>query len=271
MKKQANCLRCLKYQEIGAKRHSQITGSLPRPANGGRAEIGQAVGLEERFSCPIGATSCSLYYSTGAFPSDHSIAILVFKGTSSLRQWMSNIDTLPVSWEPCGHVHGGFAKAFAGAWDTLGPRLEALKVPLFISGHSLGGALATLATARLSRPPIATYTFGSPRVGNQTFAEQCLQGAALYRVVNHLDMICSVPRPVSVSRRLRFAHAGETVRFDGNGARLQGEGALNDSAEPSIRRLFKDAFQSTRPPRALADHAILLYVDRLRRLVDSAT
>jgi hypothetical protein len=29
MKKQANCLRCLKYQEIGAKRHSQITGSLP--------------------------------------------------------------------------------------------------------------------------------------------------------------------------------------------------------------------------------------------------
>jgi hypothetical protein len=31
MKKLANCLRCLKYQEIGAKRHSQITGSLPIP------------------------------------------------------------------------------------------------------------------------------------------------------------------------------------------------------------------------------------------------
>jgi hypothetical protein len=33
MKKQANCLRCLKYQEIGAKRHSQITGSLPSGSN----------------------------------------------------------------------------------------------------------------------------------------------------------------------------------------------------------------------------------------------
>jgi K+-sensing histidine kinase KdpD len=34
MKKQANCLRCLKYQEIGAKRHSQITGSLPYAPKG---------------------------------------------------------------------------------------------------------------------------------------------------------------------------------------------------------------------------------------------
>jgi hypothetical protein len=43
MKKQANCLRCLKYQEIGAKRHSQITGSLPRD-NPGAGPILAALG-----------------------------------------------------------------------------------------------------------------------------------------------------------------------------------------------------------------------------------
>jgi len=46
MKKQANCLRCLKYQEIGAKRHSQITGSLPaaRRVIGG----GELTGIEQK-------------------------------------------------------------------------------------------------------------------------------------------------------------------------------------------------------------------------------
>ena len=45
MKKLANCLRCLKYQEIGAKRHSQITGSLPLRCRGLRAQIRDGSGI----------------------------------------------------------------------------------------------------------------------------------------------------------------------------------------------------------------------------------
>ena len=47
--------------------------------------------------------------------------------------------------------------------------------PLCITGHSLGGAIASLAALFLSREGlrvVAVYTFGSPRVGNAAFREQ---------------------------------------------------------------------------------------------------
>ena len=237
-------------------------------AQGGQA-MALSIGLEERFFCQVGAAQCSLYLSTDAFPSGSQVAILVFKGTDSLRQWISNVDTLPISWEPRGYVHGGFAKALAGIWDELGPRLLALDVPLFITGHSLGGALATLATARLTdQPPAGTYIFGSPRVGNEEFVRECLGGAALYRIVNHHDFVTSLPRPVAISARFRYAHAGELVWFDEEGARVR-PSDTNPASEPSFRKLLKDAFETkrTRPPRALADHAVQMYVDRLGRLL----
>jgi hypothetical protein len=74
--------------------------------------------------------------------------------------------------------------------------------PLFITGHSMGGALAVLTAWRLAtlgRPPVATYTFGAPRVGDTTFCS----GYALptYRIVNRLDIVPEVPL-TSVKRLL---------------------------------------------------------------------
>lgn len=236
-----------------------------RSAAQGRIEMALSLGLEERFFCQVGATQCSLYFSTKEFPSLEQVAILVFKGTDSLRQWISNIDTLPIAWDPCGHVHGGFSKALTGVWEELGSRLHALTVPLFIAGHSLGGALATLATARMRREITGAYTFGAPRVGNEDFVRECIKEAPLYRVVNHLDLVCSLPRPVSASARLRYTHGGELVVFDENGERIQSEGKPTFS-EPSIRRILKEAFHThrARPPRALADHAVQMYFERFR-------
>src|SRR6185369_11657761 len=94
-----------------------------------------------------------------------------------------------------GRVHHGFSSALKHTWGKVERLVEALDdKPLFLTGHSMGGALAVLAACRLAklgRPPVATYTFGSPRVGDRAFCA----GYRLptYRVVNGLDLVPEMP------------------------------------------------------------------------------
>ncbi|KAM0842410.1 hypothetical protein ACQ4PT_058395 [Festuca glaucescens] len=73
---------------------------------------------------------------------------------------------------------------------------------IYVTGHSLGGALATLLVLELSSSQMAkngvifvtVYNFGSPRVGNRRFAD--VYNAKVkdsWRVVNHRDIIPTVP------------------------------------------------------------------------------
>ena len=65
-------------------------------------------------------------------------------------------------------------------------RYGATKVTL--TGHSLGGALATVATAHLAVniPSISlrTITYGAPRVGNQAFIDFVNARSVMNRIVN---------------------------------------------------------------------------------------
>jgi len=65
-------------------------------------------------------------------------------------------------------------------------------LPVFITGHSLGGALAVLATRYVANGSRgACYTFGQPRVANQVFNAQIF--TPVYRVVNAADAVPAVP------------------------------------------------------------------------------
>jgi GTP-binding protein EngB required for normal cell division len=71
-----------------------------------------------------------------------------------------------------GMVHPGFAwlleKFLPDIQDIIN---NSNAKQICLTGHSLGGALATLAACRLINnfPPLSVYTFGSPRVGDQVF------------------------------------------------------------------------------------------------------
>ncbi|EEF44327.1 triacylglycerol lipase, putative [Ricinus communis] len=78
-----------------------------------------------------------------------------------------------------------------------------VKWHVYVTGHSLGGALATLLALELSSSQLSKrgaisvtmYNFGSPRVGNRRFAELYNQKVKdTWRVVNHRDIIPTVPR-----------------------------------------------------------------------------
>jgi predicted lipase len=89
-------------------------------------------------------------------------------------------------------VHGGFLDAYDSVRHRLLTLVEALLGTLrddagneisswhvYLTGHSLGGALATLFAVELSsklaksggQTQITMYNFGSPRVGNKQFAD----------------------------------------------------------------------------------------------------
>jgi hypothetical protein len=102
---------------------------------------------------------------------------------------------LPVACRAGGRVHAGFDSAFAEISDALDVvvRTKRPEQRLWLTGHSLGGALATLAAAHLGAARIqGLYTFGSPRVGNAAFVAE-LPRESHYRLVHRADWVPTVP------------------------------------------------------------------------------
>ena len=126
-------------------------------------------------------------------------AVLAFRGTTSVNDWMinANVRRVDLPGVPGVRVHCGFLEAFQGCRLEI-ERAVNQNVPntlgLYITGHSLGGGLAQIASAVLERDNLAAcYTFGSPRVGTLGFDRQVK--CPHYRLVNDWDVVPGVPVP----------------------------------------------------------------------------
>lgn len=88
---------------------------------------------------------------------------------------------------------------------------------VWLTGHSLGGALAVILAATLREngvPVHGLYTFGAPRVGDKEFAKQLnrgLRNKSHWRVVNEGDLVPHVPMEPF------FCHAGKRMLLKKNG------------------------------------------------------
>ncbi len=125
-------------------------------------------------------------------------AVLAFRGTDpvTLPSWLTDVVIKLVERaEYNGRVHHGFSSVLRRTWGKIEATLhEVQDKPLFVTGHSMGGALSVLAACRLAkmgRPPIAIYTFGGPRVGDLKFCAD--YALPTYRVVNGLDIVPEMP------------------------------------------------------------------------------
>jgi triacylglycerol lipase len=128
-------------------------------------------------------------------------AVLAFRGTTDATDWKSNLNAalMPLDPErPKLKVHTGFLQAFREVERLIRADLEAHVPPtlgFYITGHSLGGAIAQIAAAALARENLAAcYTFGSPRVAGHSFDTEVK--CPHYRVVNAADLVPGVPPPV---------------------------------------------------------------------------
>jgi hypothetical protein len=182
-----------------------------------------------RFSCTDCNTNRSLIgvYDPASKASSQVVVVLdndeeeilvSFRGTiNNVQQWASDLDTVYTKWYGSGKVHRGFYDRFN---EIKSPTLTFLKkaqqqLPdgdIVISGHSMGGAVATLFASYLKDfmkiTPDYIYTYGSPRVGDGTFAKYIDKqfGDRIVRVMNEWDMVSDLPPMI-----LDYRHTGKLV------------------------------------------------------------
>ncbi len=196
---------------------------------------------------------------------DQSGAVLCFRGTSKLRQWLMNLTALPVSWprlrdgrQAC--VHQGFQLLFDRVWPLIEPSLVDLDAPLILTGHSLGGAFATMAAAVSPVPVRAVVTFGAPRVGNQAFVDR-LGVLPVHRVIHHHDLVPLLPQRDDRLGRRDFRHPGHP--------HLLGVAPGDPFSEPpNPLELLRASLGGIEPPECLLDHAPSAYSEKLRALAN---
>lgn len=101
-------------------------------------------------------------------------------------------------------VHTGFNEAYQKQASTITEKVTRLMnryrtYTLVVTGHSLGGAFATLCAIDLYEKNVTSrnirlWTYGSPRVGNDVFASYVQRALPeYYRVVNENDVVPHVP------------------------------------------------------------------------------
>jgi len=120
---------------------------------------------------------------------------ICFRGTepSEFSDIKADLNALPDrAQNGSGFVHNGFQEEVNKIWDEIVKLLDQHKKErkVFITGHSLGGAMATIAASRIL--PDAFYTYGSPRAGTRKFVKS-FSHIPHYRHVNNNDIVPKVP------------------------------------------------------------------------------
>ncbi len=141
-------------------------------------------------------------------------AIIAWRGTESWTDaWVDGkaIQTDASEFTGQGKMHLGFKQAYKlmGTNEPLNDaRLKIISLiadkKLFLTGHSLGGALALIdAATKLSKKPVL-YTYGMPRVFDKT-AVEAISDIIHYRHINADDAVPSIPKPSWTTKKLLLA------------------------------------------------------------------
>jgi hypothetical protein len=142
-------------------------------------------------------------------------AVIAFRGTEGIKEWVldANFGTIPCPFlASAGETEDGFTNMYesvvTGTAASSPKLVESLtNLPwkqaietMTVCGHSLGGALATLATLDIAvNAPapyhnVTSYTYASPRTGNVQFASKYNQMVAnTFRIANELDVVPRLP------------------------------------------------------------------------------
>lgn len=207
--------------------------------------------------------------------SNETHIVIAFRGTepTNIKDWLNNTKIRLTKGPFDTQVHRGFLAALKHVWPQILAEVslqQNMGQSLWLTGHSLGAALALLCTAYfrdhgfkigdpIDKPVNGTYLFGSPRVGDKDF-EQKLEadaGSRIFRFVNNNDMVTRVP-----PRSLGYSHVGKLLYFSEDGKSLE----IDASYWYRFLELFKGVFEDFGDlgPDQFKDHAMTEYMSRTK-------
>ncbi len=210
--------------------------------------------------------------------------VLVFRGSQQAADWSTNFkfrmkqfaitQTQQEEAIPTGQVHRGFQDAWQSVEKRVVRQLKEWWTPdsyLWVTGHSLGGALAALAAVSLEYQGFRVaglYTFGQPRVGGWGFCRMvnARMGDRIFRYVNNNDVVPLIPpqfNPVNPNRL--YGHMGQFRYFDSFG-RLHSKSYLG---QRWLDRLLGFILSVQKPGAdVIADHMMEFYVRYCQKELD---
>lgn len=172
---------------------------------------------DDKFQSVVGADENS---AQAALIEHEDYLCMAFRGTNELADWLDNIHIFREA-ALFGEFHRGFWRSVEDVWSVIFSRYEDLreqkKRPLFFAGHSLGGAMATIAAARFvhqDKPFTSVYTFGQPRTMDRATARTYNSETRNrhYRFQNNEDIVTRVP-----ARLAGYSHVGDCLYIDSDG------------------------------------------------------
>ncbi|MEN2416556.1 lipase family protein [Streptomyces rimosus] len=214
---------------------------------------------QTRFTPPFPLEDTQAYTAAG----DHMI-ITAFRGTepAQIRDWLSDTTTPP--WPgpaKTGYVHYGFAEALQAIFPSLKDALAELRTnnqTVWFTGHSLGGALAMLAGARmyLEEPKLQAdgiYTYGQPRTCDRTLADAYNKGlkGRVFRFVNNNDIVPQMPPEPA------FTHV-ESLRYIDSAGKIHESMSLMGGLTDRAKGLTADPFAPASD--GVRDHSVKRYI-----------
>jgi pimeloyl-ACP methyl ester carboxylesterase len=234
---------------------------------------------------------------------------VAFRGTKGLKDWLINLhattETMNLhAWEGRGQqkldVHSGFMKLTGqirrGVIREVAKIVEAIRSPssgsvpqVVACGHSLGGALALLFSARFNEVDVeydepffrrrsivrsernhlglgndgvridSIYSFGAPMVGKNLYAASL--NVTHHRIVADMDLVPNLP-----SGAVGFEHDTDALVLSESGPR----GAVVRQHGNAAKALRGTLFKRNPLGRAFANHSVDLYLRRLHAMASVA-
>lgn len=163
---------------------------------------------------------------------------IVFRGSNDIQDWLGNMNINIVA-----GIHEGFREMLNEIFIELSNYIFykfTNKINIYLTGHSMGGALASLCAIRLRKIGFKniqeTYTFGQPNYCNRTFKNKIKDlNLKFLNYINNNDIVPTLPKQLTVCGEIIYINSKGEIENN-----LSFVNKYKDKLLGFLKALFKD-------------------------------